>query len=276
LSGNKEIANAMWDIADNYDIEAIIHFAALKSVPESMEKPLTYYKNNIDSTLNVIEFAKAYKINKIIFSSSCSVYGNVDEMPITEDTPFNKAESVYAETKQICENILKAASKENNIDVVSLRYFNPVGADESGLIGEDPRNPATALVPILVEFADGKRDNMQVFGSDYNTRDGSCIRDYIHVTDLAKAHIKALESNISGYDTFNIGTGNGVTVLELIEAYEKGIGCKLNYEIVGRRDGDIEAIWSDTTKAETVLGFKPEKTLHDMLKSAMIWQMKKK
>ena len=254
------------------NICGVIHFAALKSVPESMENPFEYYHNNLKSTLNILNIAKELDIKKFIFSSSCSVYGNVDQMPVDETTEFGKHQSVYAHTKQLCEEMLKSIATDD-LNITSLRYFNPVGADQSGRIG-DPSDDSTALVPIITKFSKEEK-TLKVFGSDYDTKDGSCVRDYIHVTDLAQAHIKALEHEHKGYDVFNIGTGTGTTVLEMVEAFKKLKVGELKYEVVDRREGDIEKIYSDTSKAETVLGFVPKLSVDDMVHSAWMWEENK-
>jgi UDP-glucose 4-epimerase len=260
-------------------IIGIIHFAAFKSVPESVSNPYKYYHNNINSLLNVLECCLKYAVTNFIFSSSCSVYGNINSLPVREDTPLGKAESPYAYTKQAGEELIKDYSRAfPQLQCIALRYFNPVGAHVSGLIGEDPINPPVNLVPVITETAIGKRNSMNVFGDDYNTRDGSCIRDYIHVTDIAIAHIKAMELIISkhqknNYSVFNLGTGNGVSVLETIAAFEKIAKQKLNYIIVPKRAGDISAIYSDTTLSEKVLKWKPKFKLEAMMESAWKWQL---
>ena len=257
------------------DIAAIIHFAALKSVPESVGEPLLYYHNNINSLLNLLACCKKYEVNRFIFSSSCSVYGNINELPVNENTPWQEAESPYARTKQIGENIIEDFRKSYPLlDSVILRYFNPVGAHESGLIGELPLQTATSLIPVLTQTAIGKRDKMTVFGGELDTRDGSCIRDYIHVCDIADAHIKALnyKSDESVSSVFNLGSGNGVSVLEAIQAFEKHTEVKLNYEIGDAREGDVEAIYSDCSKSLEKLNWKPEKSLAEMLLSAWEWE----
>jgi UDP-glucose 4-epimerase len=259
-------------------IDGVIHFAAYKSVPESVDQPIKYYHNNINSLINVLNFCEKYKISNFIFSSSCSVYGNINEMPVSEGTPLNKAVSPYAYTKQIGEQILEDYCNSNNLfSVVALRYFNPVGAHQSALIGEDPINTPTSLVPIITKFASGKMNKLTVFGSDYQTRDGSCVRDYIHVSDLANAHLKALnflfESNEhSNFEIINIGTGNGATVFEAIQSFENVTGIKLNYTVSPRREGDVEAIYSDTNKSKKTLNWQAKYTIDDMMKSAWEWE----
>ncbi len=256
----------------------IIHFAAFKSVPESVSNPYKYYHNNTESLLNVIEGCLKYSISNLIFSSSCSVYGNIDKLPVNEETPFNKSESPYAYSKQIGESILNDYAKAYpELKSISLRYFNPVGAHTSGLIGEFPIHPPTSLVPVITQTAIGKIEKMTVHGEDYSTRDGSCIRDYIHVSDIAKAHVKALEflfegKNSSTNTVFNLGSGNGVSVKEAIYSFETITGLSLNYSIGPKREGDVEAIFSDISKSKNILGWKSECTLDEMMKSAWEWE----
>jgi len=284
---NKTVKNYAIDLCDatalaqvfdeNPDIVGIIHFAALKSVPESVAQPLLYYRNNVVSLLNLLEITQQKNINYFIFSSSCSVYGNVATLPVHENLPLQKAESPYAYTKQVGEEILKDFVANSPTQVIALRYFNPVGGHVSGLNGEDPRNPPTNLLPIITQTAAGLRKSMTVFGGDYATRDGSCVRDYVHVSDIANAHIIALQylidqKNTKNFDIFNLGTGNGITVLEAIEAFEKVTGITLNYIIGERRGGDVAAIYSDTTKSSNLLGWKTEISLEDMMLSAWKWQ----
>ncbi len=283
----KEVKNYTIDLADkasaevifkeNPGIDGIIHFAALKSVPESVDEPLWYYQNNLNSLLNMLEFSKKYKVSNFIFSSSCSIYGNVETLPVSEQTPFGKAECPYANTKQMGEEILEHFTKVNDVNCISLRYFNPVGADHTGKNGENPIDKANNLVPVITQTASGIIKKMTVFGGTYPTRDGSCIRDYIHVTDIANAHILALQHLINGknetrYDVFNLGTGNGVSVLEAIKAFEKVSGLSLNYEVGPPRQGDVVAIYSDSTKAFEKLGWKCEKGIDEMMASAWKWQ----
>jgi UDP-glucose 4-epimerase len=262
---------------ENNDLVGIIHFAALKSVPDSVFKPLLYYHNNLNSLLNLLQLAEKYAVNNFIFSSSCSVYGNVSKLPVNEQTPLSLAESPYAYTKQIGEVIIKDVVRNNDIKAVALRYFNPVGAHISGLNGENPINKPTNLVPIITQTAVGIMKEMNVYGYDYDTRDGSCIRDYIHVTDIADAHIKAMNYLIKGknkenYEVYNLGTGNGVTVLEAIKAFEKVSGLRLNYKMAERRPGDVVAIYSDTTLSEQMLDWKTKFSIEDMMSSAWKWQ----
>ena len=260
------------------DISAIIHFAASKAVGESVEKPLLYYQNNLVSLINLLKAMKEYNTANIVFSSSCTVYGQPEKLPVTESTPFQPAESPYGNTKQICEEILKDSSKAYpEIKSIALRYFNPVGAHESALIGELPLGVPANLVPFITQTAAGLREQLSVFGSDYNTSDGTAVRDYIHVVDLAKAHAIAINRLIEGknksdFEFFNIGTGNGFSVLETIQAFEKVNGIKVNYKLVDRRPGDIEQIYADTTFANEELGWKAEKGLDEMMSSSWKWQ----
>ncbi len=260
------------------EVEGIIHFAAFKSVPESVENPYKYFHNNFESLLNVVEIALEKNISNLIFSSSCSVYGNISSLPVNEETPFNKAESPYAYTKQVGEEMLITyTNRFKNLQVAALRYFNPVGAHVSGLNGELPIHKPTSLVPVITQTAIGIIEQMAVFGDDYITRDGSCIRDYIHVTDIAQAHIKALEylveqKNKSNFTVINLGSGEGVSVFEAIEAFEKATGEKLNYIVKPRREGDVEAIYSDTTKSQKELNWKTTHTIEQMMSSAWKWQ----
>lgn len=270
--------------SDYGKIDGIIHFAAYKSVPESVAAPLMYYRNNMLSLINVLEASHVHKIRSFIFSSSCSVYGNIAQLPVDENTQLGKVESPYAYTKQVGEQLLhdfirsdELRNPSEGFRAISLRYFNPVGAHESGLIGEEPRNRPNNLVPFITQSAIGKLPPLTVFGNDYDTRDGTCIRDYIHVSDIAAAHVAALRMLIENktdlaYDVINLGTGNGVTVLEAIAAFEKASGQKLNYTIGPRRAGDVEAIYSDSAKALKVLGWKAGRDIETMMASAWKWE----
>jgi UDP-glucose 4-epimerase len=264
--------------AENNDLQGIIHFAAAKAVGESVSIPLHYYRNNLVTMLNLLEGMKKYEIENFVFSSSCTVYGQPDELPVTENAPVKPAESPYGYTKQVNESILRdTIASGAKIKGIALRYFNPIGAHDSGLIGELPIGVPANLMPFVTQTAYGLRDQLSVFGDDYDTPDGSCIRDYIHVVDLAKAHIIAIERmiegrNASSYEMFNIGTGNGFSVFEVIKSFEKTSGKKLNYVVAPRRAGDIVKIWADTTIGNTVLGWKAEKTLDEMTKSAWNWE----
>ena len=267
--------NDLEKIVSENKIDGVIHFAAFKSVGESVEKPLKYYHNNINSLINLLSF----DLNNIIFSSSCSVYSNVEKLPVTEDTPIIKAESPYAHTKQISEEILESFCKQHvEFKAVSLRYFNPVGAHNSGKIGEDPINKPNNLFPLITGTAIGKYPKLTILGGDYPTHDGTCIRDYVHVSDIANAHILALNyllenRNNINYDVFNLGTGNGISVLEAIKSFENVSGLKLNYEISDRRKGDIISIYSDNTKVEKILGWKPLHYIDSMMMSAWQWEI---
>ncbi|MDP2888234.1 MAG: UDP-glucose 4-epimerase GalE [Bacteroidota bacterium] len=260
------------------DIEAIIHFAASKAVGESVEKPLLYYRNNLVSLINLLECQLKYGISNIVFSSSCTVYGQPDELPVTENTPRKDAESPYGNTKRVNEDILKDTIAANpQIKGIALRYFNPVGAHPSAIIGELPLGVPANLVPFITQTAAGLRGELKVFGNDYDTIDGSAVRDYINVVDLAKAHVIAVErliynKNKTGYEIFNLGTGQGVSVLEMVHAFQMATAVKLNYKIVDRRAGDIEKIWADTTLANEELGWKAETGLEETLLSAWNWE----
>lgn len=266
--------------AEEKDIKGIIHFAALKTVPESVANPLLYFKNNIESLLNLLEAVQQYQIPYFVFSSSCSVYGNPDTLPVTEETPMKEAESPYARTKQIGEQMINDFAKANpNLKFIALRYFNPVGAHASALIGEFSTEKPENLVPIITQTAIGKRGKMFVHGHDYPTRDGSCIRDYIHVVDIANAHTKAVQylagnKNTANYEIFNLGTGEGVSVIEAIKAFEAVSGKALNYELGDRRAGDVIAVYADNTKAKTLLGWNPKFNIQDMMKTAWAWELK--
>lgn len=261
-------------------IRAIIHFAAYKAVGESVNKPLEYYRNNLVSLLNLLEAMKKYSVNNFVFSSSCTVYGQPEELPVTENAPLLPATSPYGNTKQIGEAIIKdAANATPDINAISLRYFNPIGAHPSAIIGELPRGVPENLVPYITQTAYGLREELKVFGNDYNTPDGTCIRDYLHVVDLAKAHLAALNrlldlKNKKNYEIFNLGTGKGVSVLEAIKSFERVSGKKLNYKIVGRRPGDIEKIWADPSFANAELGWKTQSSLDDAMRTAWDWEQK--
>ena len=261
-------------------IEAIIHFAASKAVGESVEKPLHYYRNNLVSLMNLLECQQKFDVPNIVFSSSCTVYGQPEKLPVTEETPRKDAESPYGNTKRVNEDIISDTIKANpQIKGIALRYFNPIGAHPSALIGELPLGVPQNLVPFITQTAAGLRDELKIFGDDYNTPDGSAIRDYINVVDLAKAHVVAIERLLqkkfkNNYEVFNLGTGNGLSVLEIVKGFEKATGVKLNYKIVDRRPGDIEKIWADTARANEELGWKAEKKLEETLLSAWEWEKK--
>ena len=266
--------------AKHADVEGIIHFAASKAVGESVHKPLLYYENNLNSLVYLLQELVEKNEASFIFSSSCTVYGQADELPITESAPVKPAESPYGNTKQIGEEIIRdTAHKYQNFKAIALRYFNPIGAHESVEIGELPLGVPQNLVPFITQTAAGLRKELSVFGNDYPTRDGTCVRDYIHVVDLAQAHVMALTrliegKNKSNYEVFNLGTGTGSTVLEVIETFEKVSGVKLPYKIVDRREGDVVAAYADTEKANNELGWKSELSLADALDSAWKWEKK--
>lgn len=262
-----------------HKIDAVIHFAAFKSVNESVERPLDYYHNNIGSTINLLNLMREFKVNQLVFSSSCTVYGQPDELPVTENSPMKNANSPYGFTKQICEQVIQDFAKINpTFKTVILRYFNPVGAHESGTIGELPRGIPNNLAPYITQTAAGIRDSLKIFGNDYQTADGTCVRDFIHVVDLATAHVAALHKlNNESLEKqqvyiYNVGTGNGNTVLEVVQAFENATGIKLKYEITHRRDGDIEKIWADVTKAQSELHWKARYSLKDAMWHAWLWE----
>jgi UDP-glucose 4-epimerase len=259
------------------DIAAVIHFAAYKSVGESVKDPLKYYRNNLLSTVNLLDSMVKCNVRYLAFSSSCTVYGQPDKLPVTEQSPLQRAESPYGNTKKIMEDIIADVVQAAGLTAISLRYFNPIGAHESSLIGEAPAMVPDNLVPYLTQTAVGIRPFLRVFGNDYDTPDGTPIRDYLHVTDLAKAHVVALRRMLDGKtknhcEFFNLGTGKGCSVMEVIESFERVSGVKLNYKILGRRPGDIVKIWADPTYANNELGWKAEKDLDEMMLSAWNWQ----
>ena len=261
---------------NNFD--GVIHFAALKSVSESIKKPLEYYNNNIKSLENILESMKIYSVRNIVFSSSCTVYGQPEELPVDERAPFKKAESPYTETKQISEKIIeKVTNSNNNISAISLRYFNPVGAHSSALLGELPKGIPNNLVPFITQTAAGIRDRLVVFGDNYDTHDGTAVRDYIHIEDLSEAHIAALErilyfKNENPYEYYNVGTGKGYSVMDVISSFEKVNNIKLNYVFSERREGDIEKIFSDNKLSKKTLNWSSKKSLDDMMRSAWNWE----
>jgi len=270
---------AVEDFFKNNKIEGVIHFAASKAVGESVKNPLLYYENNISTLVYLLKEMKKHKLSNFIFSSSCTVYGQADELPITENAPTKPAESPYGNTKQIGEEIIKESCKANGLKAIALRYFNPIGAHKTALIGELPLGVPQNLIPFVTQTAAGIREELSVFGDDYPTTDGTAVRDYIHVVDLAKAHIAALErllknNNKKDFEVFNVGTGTGSSVLEVIQAFEKVSKTKLNYKIVGRREGDITSAYADTTLAKVELGWETEKTLEEALLDAWKWQLK--
>lgn len=287
-----EVKNYAIDICDkekfftifkeNPDVKAIIHFAAFKSVPESVAEPLKYYFNNLTSLQNVLAACHLFNIPHLVFSSSCSIYGDVRTLPVSEETPMGIPFCPYAHTKQIGEQMIAFFTQTHpELHSIALRYFNPIGADMTGKNGELPHNTPNNLLPIMTQVASGKREQLQIFGNDYDTRDGSCIRDYIHVTDIADAHILALkylmhQENTKCFDTFNLGSGNGISVLEMVKAFEEITGIKLNTKIVARRAGDVPAIYSNSQKAAEVLHWQCHLSLHDMIASAWKWEQELK
>ena len=270
--------DALRRIFEKYEFDSVIHFAAYKAVGESMEDPLKYYSNNLVSFLNIVALMKEFKRPNILFSSSATVYGEANELPVTEETPRQPATSPYGNTKQMAEDILRDCCRAY-VDIygIALRYFNPIGAHPSAMIGELPRGIPNNLVPFVTQTAAGIRECLSVFGNDYDTPDGTCLRDYIDVVDLAKAHLAAVNRMVSDkmdgkYEIFNVGTGNPVSVLELLTTFEDVNNLKLPYKIVDRRPGDVTAVWADTAKANEVLGWKAERTLGETLKSAWEWE----
>ncbi|WP_397447636.1 UDP-glucose 4-epimerase GalE [Polaribacter sp. R77954] len=273
------VKNDVKHFFDTNKVDGIIHFAAYKAVGESMGKPLEYYENNINSLVYLLQEMRDRNLDNFIFSSSCTVYGQADELPITENAPVKIAESVYGNTKQIGEEIIRDASNAHKFNTIALRYFNPVGAHPTVKIGELPLGVPQNLIPFITQTAAGIREQLSVFGDDYPTADGTAVRDYIHVVDLAKAHIAALQRLINNknketFEYFNIGTGTGSSVLEVINTFEKVNNLKLNYKIVDRREGDVVAAYADTTIANKELNWKTEKNLADALESAWQWQLK--
>ena len=263
---------------EEYHIDAVIHFAAFKAVGESVEMPLLYYRNNLLSFINVLEAARTHGGCNVLFSSSATVYGEPEELPVTERSPRQPATSPYGNTKQMCEDFLRDAVKAySEIKGIALRYFNPIGAHPSALIGELPRGVPNNLVPFITQTAIGKRECLSIFGNDYPTPDGTCLRDYIDIVDLAKAHVCAVSRMLDGrmkepYEIFNVGTGRPVSVLELVTAFEKVNGLKLNYRFAPRRPGDVTAIWADPTLANEELGWKAERSVEDTLAAAWAWE----
>lgn len=263
----------------HHDIAAVINFAAYKAVGESVKEPLKYYSNNLCIVFNLLSEMERYGIRNFVQSSSCTVYGEPDTLPISESSPLKPATSPYGNTKKMVEDILADVAKQDRISAIALRYFNPIGAHPTGLIGELPRGVPNNLMPFITQTAIGIRQQLSVFGNDYDTPDGTCIRDYIHVVDLAKSHVSAVErlvsrSNKAGIEFFNIGTGNGFSVMEVIKSFEKTSGVKLNYKIADRREGDIVKIWADTSLSNRELGWKAEYSLDDMTRDAWNWEKK--
>lgn len=270
--------NDLRNVFSQHHIDAVIHFAAFKSVNESVEKPLEYYHNNIGSTIALLKVMKEFSVHQLVFSSSCTVYGQPDSLPVTEDSPIKHATSPYGFTKQVCEQVIMDFAKSNpDFKTVILRYFNPVGAHDSGTIGELPRGIPNNLAPYITQTAAGIRDSLKIFGNDYQTPDGTCVRDFIHVVDLAAAHLSALKKLDSDTSKtrvfiFNVGTGIGNTVLEVVHAFEKSTGIQIRYEMAPRRDGDVEKIWANVSKAEKELNWKAKNTLEDAMLHAWRWE----
>jgi len=267
------------DFFSRNNVDGIIHFAASKAVGESVENPLLYYENNLHTLIYLLQQCNTQSITNFIFSSSCTVYGEPDTLPITENAPVKQAMSPYGNTKQISEEIIFDSCAVSSLQSISLRYFNPIGAHESVEIGELPKGAPQNLVPYITQTAAGLRKQLSIFGDDYPTLDGSCVRDYIHVVDLAKAHVVAIqrlfsEENTNNYEVFNLGTGKGSSVLEVVQTFEKVTGVKLNYAIVGRRSGDVISVYADTSKANEILGWKAQKTMEEALASAWKWEKK--
>lgn len=271
--------SGVFDFFNSNKVDGVIHFAASKAVGESVEQPLLYYENNISTLVYVLQAMAANEVSNFIFSSSCTVYGQADELPITENAPVKTAESPYGNTKQIGEEIINDTTKAGTLNAISLRYFNPIGAHKTALIGELPLGIPQNLIPFVTQTAAGIREELSVFGDDYPTDDGTAVRDYIHVVDLAKAHIAALRRlfdnrNLEQMEYFNVGTGKGSSVLEVIRAFENVSGQSLKYKIVDRREGDITAAFADTSFANKELNWKAEMSLEDGLASAWKWQLK--
>lgn len=278
INGDVNNPTILDEIFNNYSIQGVIHFAASKAVGESVEKPLKYYRNNVSATILLLEKMQEHGVKNFVFSSSCTVYGQPTSLPVTESAEVQIATSPYGNTKQICEEIIAdTVHAKSNLSAISLRYFNPIGAHKSGLIGELPIGAPANLVPFLTQSVAGIRGTLNVYGNDYPTPDGTAIRDYIHVTDLAKAHVKALEyllnqDSADFYDFFNIGTGNGSSVLEVIQSFEKATGKKVLYNIQDRRAGDVVAVYASTEKSNKILNWKAEISLEQALKDAWTWQ----
>jgi UDP-glucose 4-epimerase len=273
--GDVNDETTMDQLFQEHDFYGVIHFAAHKAVGESVNHPIKYYQNNVSGLITLLGAMDKYGVQNLIFSSSCTVYGIAEDLPVTEDTPIKSAESPYGTTKIIGEEIIQDYAKHKNIKTILLRYFNPVGAHPSAQIGELPNGVPSNLVPYITQTVAGIREQLVIHGNDYNTSDGTCVRDYIHVVDLAKAHVKAMtfaDKMSSSVDVFNVGTGNGSTVLEVVQAFEERCEVSLNYRIGPRRDGDVEQIFADTQKINKVLQWQAEYDLHDMMYHAWMWQ----
>ena len=269
---------AFAEIFRRYDFDSVIHFAAYKAVGESVADPMKYYRNNLVSFMNVVDLMREYGRSNIVFSSSATVYGEADELPVTEQTPRKPATSAYGNTKQMCEDILRdSVAAYSSLKGIALRYFNPVGAHPSALIGELPRGVPQNLVPYITQTAAGVRECLSIFGDDYPTEDGTCLRDYIDIVDLAKAHVAAITRMVEQkskmkYEVFNVGTGRAVSVFELVRTFERVNDLKLNYKVAPRRAGDVVAVWADTTLANEELGWKAERHLDDTMRAAWEWE----
>ena len=269
---------AFAQLFEQYDFDSVIHFAAFKAVGESVADPMKYYRNNLLSFLNIIDLMREYGRKNIVFSSSATVYGEAEELPVTEQTERKPATSAYGNTKQMCEDILRdSVAAYPELKGIALRYFNPIGAHPSALIGELPRGVPQNLVPYVTQTAAGVRECLSIFGDDYPTDDGSCLRDYIDIVDLAKAHVAAIDRMVEceardSYEIFNVGTGRAVSVFELVNTFERVNNLKLNYKVAPRRAGDVVAVWADTSLANNVLGWRAERTLDETLKSAWEWE----
>ena len=269
---------AFAQLFEQYDFDSVIHFAAFKAVGESVADPMKYYRNNLLSFLNIIDLMREYGRKNIVFSSSATVYGEAEELPVTEQTERKPATSAYGNTKQMCEDILRdSVAAYPELKGIALRYFNPIGAHPSALIGELPRGVPQNLVPYVTQTAAGVRECLSIFGDDYPTEDGSCLRDYIDIVDLAKAHVAAIDRMVDcedrdSYEIFNVGTGRAVSVFELVNTFERVNNLKLNYKVAPRRAGDVVAVWADTSLANNVLGWRAERTLDETLKSAWEWE----
>lgn len=269
---------AVRKVFENHTLAGVIHFAASKAVGESVQKPLLYYKNNFLGMVHVLQMMVEYQVPNLLFSSSCTVYGKPDSLPVTEQSPIKPALSPYGNTKQVGEEIIRDVQFVHpEVQAISLRYFNPIGAHESGLIGENPQGTPNNLLPYLLQVVTGEREQLSVYGDDYDTPDGTCIRDYIHVVDVAKAHVMAMtrllnKAQAEAYEVFNLGTGTGYSVLDIIKTFEQETGQPVNYRIAPRRYGDIDEIYANTTRANEVLGWKAQYGLPEMLKSAWVYQ----
>ncbi|MHA8075597.1 UDP-glucose 4-epimerase GalE [Aquirufa sp. TARAVU-A1A] len=278
VQGDINLPETLDTVFSHYNIEGVIHFAAAKAVGESVENPLKYYRNNVGTTILLLEKMQEYGVKNLVFSSSCTVYGQPETLPVTENSPVMKALSPYGNTKQICEEIIEESTRASQrLKSISLRYFNPIGAHKSAKIGELPLGPPANLIPYLTQSVAGLRGPLQIWGTDYPTPDGTAIRDYIHVCDLAEAHVKALaylikQNQTPFYDFFNIGSGEGCSVLQVIQAFEKATGKKVNYEIRERRAGDITSVYASTDKSNKILDWKAKRSLEESLKDAWAWQ----